>query len=90
MAVEKLFWENMKEYGGLDCVDITFHERDFQIVSDSSTDSYLLYEINRPGQADMILKEFPSLESMLDESDIDGFTIREILQKIDIDDYFWH
>jgi len=90
MGVEEQFWQDMKEYGALDCVDLTFHGKNYQLVSDSQTKSFLLYETDRLEGDDIMLKEFYSLADMLDESQIDGCSIREILQQIEMKDYFWH
>lgn len=90
MAVEDLFWRNLNEYGSVDCIDITFHGRNYQVVSDPQTRSYLLYETDRPEGDDILLKEFSSLENMLDEPYIEGLGIRQILQQIEVKDYFWH
>lgn len=90
MSVEEEFWKNMNDYGGLDCIDITFLGRNYQVVGNPRQKSYLLYEIDRPEGDDILLKEFSSLENMLDEPFIDRFSIRQILQQIEDKDYFWH
>ncbi len=85
MAVEKIFWKYMKEYGGgFNYIEFDYKGKTYQAVSGCA-----IYLLNGKREA-KLLHEYTSLDEMLDAADFEGsVSLRQILNIIEEKDFYW-
>lgn len=89
MNAEKTFWQGLKDCGSLDYIDFTYQSKDYQVVGDHGDGICFICTYSDDNET-QILGEFSSIDDLLDRSDIDGKTFREIMHSPDLEYFCFH
>lgn len=89
MDAEKTFWEGMKEFGSLDYIDFTWQHKDYQVVGDHGDGVCFICTYDAKGET-ITLGEFTSIDDLLDKSNLEGKTFREIMHSPDLEYFCFH